>query len=253
MMFTVRILFDNVSSLWQSPLHGNRPIVNNIRNGLYHQFVKLSIKKYKKCLEAANFLFLSYFSTKHTKSSQFHSNTSSFFTHFAIYNSNFRLGNFVKLTFDSSCLNSEHVLFGCRNNPQYAYLPYPEKIFRFCRQIGDVGLGDARLGDVELGDVGLETWDSGTWTRGLRDVINKQHLIFALNLQSTFFGGLSRQLSYAGELISRSRWFSASMVRPDMFACLFDRENSGYRVVSTQGVLKLLKTSWAAMEDFPGK
>ena len=194
-MFTVRILFDNVSSLWQSPLHGNRPIVNNNRNGLYHQFVKLSIKKYKKCLEAANFLFLSYFSTKHTKSSQFHSNTSSFFTHFAIYNSIFRLGNFVKLTFDSSCLNSEHVLFGCRNNPQYAYLPYPEKIFRFCRQIGDVGLGDARLGDVELEDVGVETWDSGTWdsgtwTRGLRDVINKQHLIFALNFQSTFFGGL---------------------------------------------------------------
>lgn len=57
MMFTVRILFDNVSSLWQSPLHGNRPIVNNNRNGLYHQFVKLSIKKYKKCLEAANFYF----------------------------------------------------------------------------------------------------------------------------------------------------------------------------------------------------
>ena len=53
--------------------------------------------------------------------------------------------------------------------------------------LGDVGLGDVRLGDVELGDVGLETWDSGTWdsgtwTRGLRDVINKQHLIFALNL-----------------------------------------------------------------------
>ena len=25
------------------------------------------------------------------------------------------------------------------------------------------------------------------------------------------------------------------------------------RIVSMQGVLKLLKTSWAAMEDFPGK
>ena len=34
---------------------------------------------------------------------------------------------------------------------------------------------------------------------------------------------------------------------------LGDRDNSGYRIVSTQGVLKLLKTSWAAMEDFPGK
>ena len=43
------------------------------------------------------------------------------------------------------------------------------------------------------------------------------------------------------------------MVRPDRFACLFDCENSGYRIVSTQGVLKLLKTPWAAMEDFPGK
>ena len=42
------------------------------------------------------------------------------------------------------------------------------------------------------------------------------------------------------------------MVRLDMFACLFDRENSRCRIVSTQGVLKLLKTSWAAMEDFPG-
>ena len=64
---------------------------------------------------------------------------------------------------------------------------------------------------------------------------------------------MSRNLFYAGELVSSSRWLSASMVRPDMFACLFDRENSGYRIVSTQGVLKLLKTSWAAMEDFPGK
>ena len=50
---------------------------------------------------------------------------------------------------------------------------------------------------------------------------------------------------YAGELVSSSRWFSASMVRSDMFACLSDRENSGYRKFSTLGVLKLLKTSWA--------
>ena len=27
----------------------------------------------------------------------------------------------------------------------------------------------------------------------------------------------------------------------------------GDRIVSMQGVLKLLKTSWAAMKDFPGK
>ena len=102
MMFTVRILFDNVSSLWLSPLHGNRPIVNNNGNGLYHQFVKLSIKKYKKYLEAANFLFLSYFSTKHTKSSQFHSNTSSFL-HIWPYITRFSGSeNLVKLTFDSN-------------------------------------------------------------------------------------------------------------------------------------------------------
>ena len=64
---------------------------------------------------------------------------------------------------------------------------------------------------------------------------------------------VSIKLLYAGELVSSSRWFSASMVRPEMFACLFDRENSGYRILLTQGVLKLLKTSGAAMEDFPCK
>ena len=50
-----------------------------------------------------------------------------------------------------------------------------------------------------------------------------------------------KSLLYAGEPVSSSRWFSASMVRSDMFAYLFDRENSRYRIVSTQGVLKLLK------------
>ena len=42
----------------------------------------------------------------------------------------------------------------------------------------DSGLGtrDSGLGDVGLGDVGLGD------TRGLGDVINKQHLTFALNL-----------------------------------------------------------------------
>ena len=43
-------------------------------------------------------------------------------------------------------------------------------------RLGDVGLGDVGLGDVGLGDVGLGD------TRGLGDVINKQHLTFALNL-----------------------------------------------------------------------
>ena len=71
---------------------------------------------------------------------------------------------------------------------------------------------------------------------------------------------VSRKLSYAGEFVSSSRWFSASMVRPDMFACLFDRENSRYRqepiyglVFNAGGFELLKKTSWAIMEDFPGK
>ena len=47
--------------------------------------------------------------------------------------------------------------------------------------LGDVGLGDVGLGDVGLGDVGLGDVGLGD-TRGLGDVINKQHLTFALNL-----------------------------------------------------------------------
>ena len=47
--------------------------------------------------------------------------------------------------------------------------------------LGDVGLGDVGLGDVGLGDVGLGDVGLGD-TRGIGDVINKQHLTFALNL-----------------------------------------------------------------------
>ena len=75
-------------------------------------------------------------------------------------------------------------------------------------RLGDVILGDVRLGDVRPGDVRLG------------DV----------------------RLGGRGTQVSSSQWFSASMARLDMFACLFDRDNSGYRIVSTQGVLKLLKT-----------
>ena len=58
---------------------------------------------------------------------------------------------------------------------------------------GDVGLRDAGLGDAGTrgrgtrgrGDVGLG--DAGT--SGHKDVINKQHLNYALNLQFTIFGG----------------------------------------------------------------
>ena len=43
-------------------------------------------------------------------------------------------------------------------------------------ELGDVELGDVELGDVRLGDMGLKD------AQGLSDVINKQHLIFSLNL-----------------------------------------------------------------------
>ena len=61
-----------------------------------------------------------------------------FFT-LAIYNSIFRLGNFIKLTFDSSYLSSKHVLFGCSKQPLVSLLTISQKIFRFCRQIATNG------------------------------------------------------------------------------------------------------------------
>ena len=65
---------------------------------------------------------------------------------------------------------------------------------------GDVGLGNA--GDA--GDAG--TWDAGlgdAGPTGLEDVINKQHLIFSLNLLITIFGALEKGINYAGEFVSR--------------------------------------------------
>ena len=32
------------------------------------------------------------------------------------------------------------------------------------------------------------------------------------------------------------------MIDTDMFSCLFDRENSGYRIVSAQGVLNIVRS-----------
>ena len=75
--------------------------------------ISLSNQVYKLSGGWKHLKFWFYFGTEHTKSSQFHSNSGSFFSHLAIYNSISRLGNFVKITFDSSCLNSKHVLFGC--------------------------------------------------------------------------------------------------------------------------------------------
>ena len=68
---------------------------------------------------------------------------------------------------------------------------------------GDVGLGDAGTrgrgtrgrGDVGLGDAGRRTRGRGDMglgdagTSGHMDVINKQHLNYALNLQFTIFSG----------------------------------------------------------------
>ena len=45
--------------------------------------------------------------------------------------------------------------------------------------LGDVGLGDVGLGDVGLGDSGTRGLGNA-W--GLGDVLNKQYLIFVLNL-----------------------------------------------------------------------
>ena len=61
-----------------------------------------------------------------------------------------------------------------------------------------MGLGTRGRWDGGLWDAG--TWDSDTWGRGTRgrrdagtsghkDVINKQHLNYALNLKFTIFGG----------------------------------------------------------------
>ncbi len=59
--------------------------------------------------------------------------------------------------------------------------------------LGDAGawesgtwdLGTRGRRDVGLGDAGTR----GRWNVGREDVINKQHLNFALNLQFTVFGG----------------------------------------------------------------
>ena len=73
----------------------------------------------------------------------------------------------------------------------------------------DLGLGDARTWDMgtpgrgtwetrDGGTRGLGTGDSKTLRlgdvgrRGLEDVINKQHMIFSLNLFSTIFGALEK-------------------------------------------------------------
>ena len=69
---------------------------------------------------------------------------------------------------------------------------------RGTRERGDVGLGDAGTWDAGRRTRGLGTRDSKTLRlgdvgrRGLEDVINKQHVIFSLNLLSTIFGSLEK-------------------------------------------------------------
>ena len=77
---------------------------------------------------------------------------------------------------------------------------------RGTRKRWDSGTRDSKT--LGLGDVG---------PTGLEDVINKQHLIFSLNLLITIFGALEKGINYAG--------LPASVVRPDMFACLCYRES----------------------------
>ena len=63
---------------------------------------------------------------------------------------------------------------------------------------GTSGRGTRGRGDVGLGNAG----DVGTWDAGLGDVINKQHLIFSLNLLITIFDALEKGINYAGEFVS---------------------------------------------------
>ena len=81
---------------------------------------------------------------------------------------------------------------------------------RGTRGRGDVGTRGR--GDVGLGDLGRGTRGRGTQKRlglgdvgptALEDVINKQHLIFSLNLLITIFGALEKGINYAGEFVSR--------------------------------------------------
>ena len=65
--------------------------------------------------------------------------------------------------------------------------------------VGTWGRGTWGRGDVGLGNAG----DAGTWDAGLGDVINKQHLIFSLNLLITIFDALEKGINYAGEFVSR--------------------------------------------------
>ena len=90
---------------------------------------------------------------------------------------------------------------------------------------GTSGRGTRGRGDVGTRGLGLgNAGDAGTWDAGLGDVINKQHLIFSLNLLITIFDALEKGINYAGEFVS-------SLVADDFqrpwFACLCYRESPG--------------------------
>ena len=74
----------------------------------------------------------------------------------------------------------------------------------------DVGCGDSGTGYAGLGKVGTR----GVGRMGLEDMINKQHLIFSLNLLGTIFGALEKGI-ICREFVSRLEaddfqlpWFS---------------------------------------------
>ena len=76
--------------------------------------ISLSNQVYKNFLEAGNMWSFDFILALNIqKVLSFTQIAVAFFSHLAVYNSISRLGNFVKITFDSSCLNSKHVLFGC--------------------------------------------------------------------------------------------------------------------------------------------
>ena len=92
--------------------------------------ISLSNEVYKSYQEAGNILIFDFIlAITIQEVLSFTQIAVAFFSHLAIYNSIFRLGNVVKLTLDSSCLNSKHVLFCCRKQPLVFLLAiYLEKI-----------------------------------------------------------------------------------------------------------------------------
>ena len=102
--------------------------------------ISLSNPVYINCQEAANFEFFFFLSLNIQKVLSFSQIAIAFFTF--SYKTRF-LGNFVKLTFESICLNSKHVLFGCRKQPLVCLLAIFRKSPPIWRTNGNKWSSDA--------------------------------------------------------------------------------------------------------------